>query len=193
MNELEFEYLNDCFLSKGANASAAELHGMLCGRLCGGEPLSQSQWRTIAIEFLGIKHLHPTEQTLDLLDQIQEVTSRLLQDQNFTFVPLLPDDDASLSRRIVELSQWCKSYLVGLGASGLAGESQLASDTAEALRDIAQIANVDADEQEAEENEVYWNELVEYIKVAVLNIYAELRIRHTINSKVEPGSSSSIH
>ena len=190
--ELDFEYLNDRFLSNGANTSVAALHGMLCGRLSGGA-LPQARWQAAAVDYLEIKHLRPEPETLALLDLLRDNTARQLTDQHFRFQPLVPGDDATLARRVAELSQWCKGYLMGLGASGLAGDSQLAPDIAEALRDIAQIATADTEMEDGEENEVYWFELVEYIKVAVLNIYAELQLRHNIPSGSESGASDSLH
>ena len=56
--------------------------------------------------------------------------------------------------------------------------SELTGDIADALGDLASISHVGAleDEHAEEEDEVSYSELVEYVRVAVLLIYAELNV-----------------
>lgn len=184
----DFEYLNDQFLSMGAVHSVAELQGMLCGILSGGGEVSANQWRDEAVRFLDLVHFDVPEETLALLDLLLSESQKHLHDENFGFRPLLPDDAATINRRVDELGAWCQGYLHGLGSSGLAGDATFSSDIADALRDLAQISNaVLDDDADMEENEVYWNELVEYVKVAVLNIYSELR------HNTAPSAGKSLH
>lgn len=172
----DFEYLNDQFLSMGAVHSVAELQGMLCGMLSGGGEVPASQWREDAIRFLDLTHMELPDEKLMLLDLVLSESQKHLHDENFGFRPLLPEDTATINRRVDELGAWCQGYLHGLGSSGLAGDATFSSEIADALRDLAQISNAVLDEDaDMEENEVYWNELVEYVKVAVLNIYSELK------------------
>lgn len=172
----DFEYLNDQFLSMGAIHSVSELQGMICGILSGGREISRRDWRDEAIRFLDLAHLELPEEKLALLDLLLAESEKHLRDANFIFRPLLPQDTATINRRVDELGAWCQGYLHGLGSSGLAGDATLSPEVAGALRDLAQISNAVLDEDaDVEENEVYWNELVEYVKVAVLNIHGELK------------------
>ncbi len=176
LNMYDFEYLNDQFLNMGAIHSVSELQGMLCGMLSGGSDVSREHWRDEAIRFMDLAHLELPEEKLALLDLLLAESEKHLRDDNFIFRPLLPGDSATINRRVDELGAWCQGYLHGLGSSGLSGDATLSPDVAGALRDLAQISNAVLDEDaDMEENEVYWNELVEYVKVAVLNIHGEFK------------------
>ena len=173
--KLDFHTINDQFLNMGAINSPAQLQGMLCGRVCGGQELSQQQWHEAAIDFLDVDHIELDEDQLRLLDELHGQTLAQMDDLQCSFHPLLPDDNASLQRRTQELGGWCEAFLHGVGASGMQLDEKLSSDVADALRDLAKISQVNVEDDEVDdENEVYWNELVEYVKVAVLNVYAEL-------------------
>ena len=50
----DFDGVADLFVSLGALNSPSELHGMLCGQLCGGNRFNESQWEKNALEFLDI-------------------------------------------------------------------------------------------------------------------------------------------
>ena len=170
----DFEYLNDQFLRLGAVNSVAELQGLICGKLAGGKVPPAEEWRQEGLRFMELLDLQSGEGAT-LFDLLLERTKQSLDDGNFSFQPLLPDDRTVINRRVDELGMWCRGYLCGLGTAGLRKELLLSPDIAGALRDLAEIANITLEgDVESEENEVYWTELVEYVKVAVLNIYAEL-------------------
>lgn len=173
--KLDFHTINDQLLNMGAINSPAQLQGLLCGRVCGGQVLDKAQWHETAIDFLDVDHIELSEEQLMLLDRVLDYTLIQMDDLNFSFNPLLPDDNATLQRRTQELGGWCEAFLHGVGTSGMKLDDKLSSDVADALRDLAKISQVNVEDDEAgDENEVYWNELVEYVKVAVLNVYAEL-------------------
>ena len=73
------------------------------------------------------------------------------------------------------MAQELKGVLVvPLGLSGLSGDTKLAPDITEAMRDIAEIALVDADTDESEDDEVSLAELIEFVRVASSLIQVEL-------------------
>lgn len=182
MNDLfEFHFVNDQLMGMGSVNSAAELQGVLCGRLCTGEQLQAEHWQEIALEFLDLDCLSPlSEEQEALFTLVLNRTQALLTDEQFRFTPLLPCDSAGLERRAEALSRWCEGFLYGLGQSiakaGLHEGDKLPKDVSDALRDMAHISQavVEDGTESMEENEVYWMELVEYVKVAVLTIYEEL-------------------
>ncbi|WP_086929802.1 UPF0149 family protein [Agarilytica rhodophyticola] len=174
-NNLDFFVLNEMLLNIGSVNSPAELQGMLCGLLCGGKALSEEEWRSVALDFMDLAHITLNEEQQSNLIALYELTARLLEDVNFSFMPMLPGDESTITRRTQELGYWCQGLLHGLGVSGLSGEASLSPEVADALRDLAQISLVSVDEDDdLEENEAYWLELVEYVKVAVLTVYTEL-------------------
>ena len=57
-------------------------------------------------------------------------------------------------------------------AAGVAGSDQISTDAAEILRDMAQIARLEVDStSDIDEQESDFIELVEYVRVVVLNLY----------------------
>jgi len=174
-HKVNFFQLNELFLNLGGLNSPSELQGMLCGQLCGGREFSEREWQRETLEFMDLEEVQLDQEQATLVAQLYKVTLKLLEDMNFGFYPLLPGEESSMRRRTEELGDWCKGFLYGLGVSGLNGEAEIAPDVADALRDMAQISLVSADEEdEVEKNEVYWQELCEYVKVAVLTVYTEL-------------------
>lgn len=190
----DFFHLNELLLNLGAVHSPSELQGMLCGRIGGGAAPELKEWAPLAQEFLDIDHVELEQDQIEQLAQLYTDTRALMDDVNFSFTPLLPDDHSTMERRTQELGSWCQGFLHGIGMSGLNGEAQLGPDSADALRDLAQISQVELDENdEIEENENYWQELVEYVKVAVLTIYTELSQRENEASAMGGTPKPSVH
>ena len=86
----------------------------------------------------------------------------------------MPDDDEDLAIRTESLAAWCRGFLAGYaqgkvstGATGAA----VAEDSAEALKDFAAIAQAALDDdQDEEESENSYAEIVEYLRFAALNV-----------------------
>lgn len=166
-----FDEFCDILFPLGVVIGPAELHGMLCGRLCGGQVLTETQWGQAAEAFLELSHSPQGELSI-LLDQLYQASVFQLADENLSFQLLLPDDDLDLGQRSEALGQWCHGFLTGFGNSGIDGNQKLSTDSSEALRDIAAIVqiNADDDDEEAERNYV---EIIEYVRMAALNLYEE--------------------
>ncbi len=188
-NKVDFFTLNELLLNLGAVCSPSELQGVLCGRVSGGDTPLEGAWLDDVMTFMDIEHVTLEEDHKALLSGLYADTRRLMDDVNFGFSPLLPTDESTIERRAQELGSWCEGFLHGLGTSGLGGDATLAPDVADALRDLAQITQISVDEDDdVNENEAYWSELVEYVKVAVLTIYTELS--STSSDKNQPGSEA---
>lgn len=170
----DFEELANHLLEQGLEASPSQLHGCLSGLLAAGAEAEPE----VGLDALA--------QALDLvvhgelaarLMQLYTVTAVALQDDEFTFHPLLPDDDADLAERTAAMADWCKGFLAGFAQVSAEAEKQakaLSEDSGEVLRDIASIAEADVDEEEDEEDsEESYMELVEYLRFAVLNVYMD--------------------
>ncbi len=160
----------------------AELHGLICGLAC-AEPHAEPALRLRCLAaLLGDDHqLAPwlqdsgeaealsADQPLHAFIQAGELA---LAEADLGFTPLLPDDEAALQDRIWALADWCSGFMAGYGA--LVEQSALSPMAAEILRDLARIAEVDADAEladaEAEGAEADFVELVEYLRAAVLNL-----------------------
>jgi yecA family protein len=170
----DFDELANHLLDQGVLASPSQLHGCLCGLLSAGAP-AQPEYGLDALT-----------QALDLLlhgelasriMQLYTVTEAALRDEDFTFLPLLPDDDEEIGVRTSALASWCDGFMAGFVYVTAAQErngAALSQDAGEVLRDIAAMAQAEsADDESEEEAEDSYIELVEYLRVAVVNVYMD--------------------
>lgn len=173
-----FDRIADAFLSMGALGSPAELHGMVCGSLCGGGRYSDREWLSAVMEFLDVSN-EPANGVTDAIVQLYHTTLEQLQDEQMGIQLLLPDDDADISDRVTALGQWCQGFLVGFGTSGVNVETELSGDTADALRDFASFVHIspDLEDGDVEGSEGDYMELVEYVRLATLSIFLDTGAR----------------
>ncbi len=181
---MDFEHYCQVFTVAGLTANPAELQAVLCGRLSGGQQLADNKVLEVAADLLDASESSIAALQSDVL-QLYKDTAEQLEDNNAVFELLLPDDDDSLHERIETLGRWCQNYLSGLGQSGLAGDVPLAAEVSEAMRDLSAIAMADSGNSDDEldpyassideQDEVSYFELVEYVRVAVTLIYAEMK------------------
>jgi hypothetical protein len=151
-------------------SSGTRLHGALAGALC-AEAAGDGTAAAVA-EALGIA---AGALALDALGAaLAQVEARLL-DAELGFTPLLPDDDAPLAERVGRLAEWCESFVDGFSSGGGAGQ-RLSADASELLLDISAIAGelepgslAQGDEQDERD----YVEIVEFLRVAALNLFGE--------------------
>lgn len=173
---LSFDEYCDLFAPAGALNSPAELSGMLVGRLCGGNRLSQDKWLALALEFLDLVDIEQVQTSAELeqaLAAMYPSTLAALQDQNLGFQLLLPDDDTELGQRLEALGQWCHGFLSGFGSSGLSGKKEFSTESADALRDFASIVQIDNDSDEGDQQEAEFFEVADYVRIATISLYME--------------------
>lgn len=162
----DFDQVADLFLIEGIDLPPSQWHGCIVGLLVSGRR---------ADELLGaMGHALQESITGDLMiasEQSAKASLRALRDPNYGFSPLIPDDDDELELRSEALASWCEGFLQGF-AAGVAGSDQISTDAAEILRDMAQIARLEVDStSDIDEQESDFIELVEYVRVVVLNLY----------------------
>lgn len=154
-----------------ADLHPSELHGQLVGYVCAVQNGSDADrrktlYRTwvdsdVSATLTGMleeAHLH----ALEHLDEFSD----------FEFSLLMPSDDEPISMRASALALWCSGFLSGFGESGRTLEGD---DVQEAMADLARIAAMTDDVPEGEENEVDLHEIIEFVRVSVLLIFAGLK------------------
>lgn len=170
----DFDEFADHLLDQQAQASPAQLHGCLSGLLGGGAPAEPEYGLDALQQSLDV---HPHGEFADRVMQLYSFTALALRDEAFTFLPLLPGDDEDLALRTAALASWCDGFLTGFAyqvAAAGAGAGTLSQDAGEVLADIAAMAQaVTSDEEGEEEAEDSYCELVEYLRVAVVNIFLD--------------------
>ena len=157
-------------------SSPSELHGFLCGKLCGGAPLSRDECVQQVWDLLDVAE-NPDATFYDCISALYDATLNDLSNGDYAFQPLLPDDDYEIAVRTQALAQWAQGFLIGFGAAGIDPNTEFSSDNADALRDLAQITQVataDADSfNEDNDQESDYLELTEYVRIVALTLYAE--------------------
>ena len=115
----------------------------------------------------------------DLSGQFDEIYSAVraqLTDSNLQFQLCLPEgDDIHLSQQADALAEWCAGFLYGLANAGIQTKGNLSTDVEEILKDFGAIAQIDGAELGAEEEEISFIELVEFVRVAVLLLAEEIQ------------------
>ncbi len=152
--------------------SAAELHGLLCGYLSAGARFSHEAWLKLAAELTDITEFRHESSKLAFTDLYDGVVAQLEQ-ADFGFQLLLPDDDLSMDERAEALGCWCQGYLTGFGLQGGHTNESLSDELKEALSDMEQIAQIELEPEADEESESDLMELQEYVRISSMMIFGE--------------------
>lgn len=180
-----FDDLQRVLMELHALTDAAEAHGTLVGVLC-AMPCSLDDWMA---EILPDGRAEGVQAAS--LRAIFDATWGALGSGNFGFEPLLPSDEEPIDARTAALGEWCQGFLYGLGTGCVPDASMLKSEAAEVLRDLTEISQVDVDhDDDAETNEEAYAELVEFVRVGVQIIYAQLT---PLREPPAPGPKESLH
>lgn len=154
----------------------AECHGGLAGLLCATDTIDGEQWTQ---ELLAQRTTDATPQVGDeatALRRLYEHTVDGLEDVDYGFTLLLPDEEQPLHERAEALSQWCQGFLWGLGLGGIQEQAKLPGDVNEVMQDMAEISRLNFAAATGSNDETAYAEIVEYVRMAVLLIYEELRL-----------------
>jgi hypothetical protein len=189
----DFDEFANHLLEQGLEASPSELHGFLCGLLSGGAAAEPEVGLDALESSLGlVLHGELADHTM----QLYTVTAGALEDEEFDFHPLLPDDDDDIGERTTALAVWSRGFLAGF-AHMTAGPGKtpaaLPEDSSEILKDFDNIAQAGVNEGETEdEAEGSYMELVEYLRFATLNVYMDTRCRMQ-DRELSPEEGQPIH
>ncbi len=155
--------------------SAAYIHGMIVGLLSTGLYSVDVLKAMLQKEF---PELEKRGSANELFNALLESSDAALKDSNKTLKLLLPNDEENLSARISALSEWSEGFLMGLSKSNMLEQLKHNELANEALTDIGQVISVNHEIDETEENEKYYNEVIEFIKVSVLLIHEQAKQTH---------------
>lgn len=153
----------------------ADVHGVICGLLCGGVKLDNKAWlvpfEQIINEGLGIP-----ESLEAILADIYNASEAALKDITLGFELLLPDMDQPLEERMEALAEWTQGFLGGFGM--VHSVSTVASDDVkELIADFVSISQMDIDnddDDDSNEAEESFYEIVEYVRMGATYCFNEL-------------------
>ncbi len=169
-----FSEMSAIFGSLNVTTCPSEAHGILCGVICAGFRMNGVSWLNFIEGAINETEVTDIESVRETLVNLYEIASNQLRDSEMNFHLLLPADDEALSARALSLTLWCQGFLYGVGLAGIQSEETLSDDSREALYHISEISKLDIDNiVTSEDDEKCFMEVVEYIRMAVLMIYAD--------------------
>jgi yecA family protein len=171
MRDFSYSDIQNVVLNHYGSGSAAEVHGLLSGMLCMDRGIDRNEWLD---NIFGRNQEDLDEDERLLIGQVFESTRQELDDFDFSFEPLLPEDDEfPLTERAEALSEWCQGFLAGLGFRAKETGAAWPGGCAEILRDFMAIARLDTEASD-ESDEVAYAELTEYVRVGAQLIRTEM-------------------
>jgi yecA family protein len=180
--KVAFDDLDEALRRCGASWDAAQVHGLLTGRLAVAGVPAGPDWLLQVLEGTDDDNALQRE-CRKKLDTLYQGTYWQLSERLSGFSPLLPEDSEDADKRALAMAHWCEGFLHGLVSAKheQALKDRLAVEPlADIIGDMLQITRAAVDgESDAETNEAAYAEIVEYMRVAAQLAYEELAdIRH---------------
>lgn len=175
-----FTELSDALSIVDLKLHASQVHGLVCGLLC-GNPNNNVRWQEMVIG----GH-EDAAKTQEMLQALYAETSEQLKAFVFDLALILPDDEQALPIRAEALTLWTQGYLTGLKLTGVPLMDRAPSEVTEAIDDMIEIAKMNHEDVVAsEEDEAAYIELIEFVRMAAILIYQELRESEAPQSKAK--------
>lgn len=185
--DTDFDWLANIYTSHSAINHPSELHGLLLGYLSGGVRFEKQEWLSLVLDHMGAEtfDLSKLVHLEDDLKEYYEAVDQEIANDSSSLQLLLPDDDYPLNDRAEALAIWVRGFLEGIAIAANEKLATVDSDLQELLRDLVDISQMDPRIEGSEQGERELFEVSEYVKVAVLNLYAEFN-----QPEVKPSSAS---
>jgi len=181
-NNISFDDLNETLLKFDSMSEASEAHGTLCGMICINGQADISSWLALIFENQDPNNLSLEESKKVFIDLHSETLEKLTG-SSYDLDILIHNDDELLDIRIEDLSYWCQGFLYGLSLAGLTDINKLPVDASEILQDMTDISKAGySPDDDEEENEIAFAEIIEYIRVGVYVVYNTFNADDSINT-----------
>jgi len=155
--------------------SAAEIDGVACGLLAVNLSADNELWLGQIFQNRDKQNVLQEDLDHELVTHLQTLRVQM-QDSNFDFSILLPEDDESLEDRADAMQEWVQGFLLGVALAGLKNFEDLPEDTKELMDDFIEISKAgEFDTSEEDESEDAYLHIVEYLRMGVLLIAEELQ------------------
>ena len=155
-----------------SDVPAATVHGLWCGRLAAGDTPEAPEWWPYTLQVLAAED-EIEARMIAAFKAVAKFADQHLQRDDFQFEPWLPADDTTCWQRVQALSEWCQGFTEGLTSVLRERLASAPAEVKEMLKDLLDIGEVDVTVSGSEEDEKQLLELVEFVKVATLNIWHE--------------------
>ena len=180
-SETDIEQIKADLIKLDSELSPSEVHGTLCGILCGKGDINLHEWLSLTFFRAGDDTSKAVNARELLLEAIAESfksffleTLRALSDNNLNFYPLLPDDESE-TIRLAAIAEWAQGFLMGLSLAGIKDFSVYPGEVKEFVEAMASIATVDDYELAGDDSdEEAIIEFIEFIRIGVLLVNEEI-------------------
>ena len=179
-----WEHWSDFLFRLGAISTPADLQGFVTGLLASGGAIDVDKWQGLAQEFMDLPEPLTELEQKEAINAYFLLAERAIADPNYGYQLLLPDDAMAMAVRAEALGAWAQSFLTGFGMSCNDAE-QLDEDGKDMLESLAQIAQIDTELDDAEENEALYAELCEFVRVAALYLDQHMKATSVANNSAQ--------
>ncbi|MBX3708359.1 MAG: UPF0149 family protein [Gammaproteobacteria bacterium] len=163
----------------------SQVHGLVSGILC-SNPKSNAAWEEL------VTGGEDSAKTHKVLQDLFDASMKQLDEFLFEFQLVLPPDSEVLPSRAEALTLWCQGYLTGLKLAQVQLVDREPGEMTEAINDLIEIAKMNYEDVVAsEEDEAAYIELVEYVRMAAILIYQDMREEEA--TKKTANSSNHLH
>jgi len=184
---LSFEIVNDALQKIDSLSEVSEAHGSLCGLICISGKSDIKPWLNLLFEDQESRNLN-VGASEEILSDLYNDTFEKLSNGQYNLEILIHSDDDPLEIRVDDLCLWCQGFLYGLSLAGLTDISKLPEETSEFLQDMTDISKAGyAPEDNDEENEAAFAEILEYIRAGTYVVY------NTFNMDAHENNSKTLH
>lgn len=168
----DFDQVQQALEKLKTMTDAAEAHGTLCGLLLGQQDFPK--WLEHTLEVLPETGDLLAKEQLSLLNELFDVTKTQLNDEEMSLELLLPDEGYEFAVRLMGLASWCQGFLFGLAVNGESILNPLSEQGRECMDDVLQISQLSYDEEQSEESETVYEEIIEHVRLSVIYMNEEI-------------------
>jgi uncharacterized protein YgfB (UPF0149 family) len=148
---------------------ASETQGILLGFICINQN-QPSKLERIMLDVLSVKQNQHV--IINYINKLYAYNLEQLKNINKLLVLMIPNKEESLPIKLKYLRSWLKGFISGIGMVGLNKKNHNVNIIYEIINDFSMITYVN--EKTSKEDEVYYLDLVEYVKISVEIIYFEI-------------------
>ena len=168
---LDYDQYKSVLFNLNTDDTISSAHGILCGFACVKPEVSLDDWLNEVLVSIDLNNLSEKSAHEELASIFNQTLSGL-GDPTLGFRLLIADESARLGEQANTLIQWCQGFLSGLGLQKISTHDE---EVLEMIKDFSEIAKLDADLLENEQNAQDLSEIIEFVRMGVLFIQETLQ------------------
>lgn len=171
-----YQDVNEILSGSHLLITPSELHGMLCGYICAGiNQLNLKDDNIAHTLLLATPDGEDNTEINHILNALFTSTQIQIQEFELSFRLLLPDEEAPLTARAIEFAKWCEGFIISIKSCTKAKFYRDQDEVDDILKKLQQITALQFHDLEyTEEDEFFFMEVLEFVRLSVFVIYQEL-------------------